>query len=125
MTCLKYSKASFSPSSYSEKTCREKADASRPQKILRFSLTFNVCLHLMYFEAAWVLVSPEAQVFPQIILNPPIHTRRPESRKMITMHWNIRFTSHCGLRENTLAERKSTVILTLHTTGVTKSRAKF
>ena len=70
MTCLKYSKASFSPSSYSEKTCRENADASRPHKILRFSRTFNVCLHLMYFEAAWGLVSPKAQVFPQIILNP-------------------------------------------------------
>ena len=24
----------------------------------------------MYFETAWVLVSPEAQVFPQIMLNP-------------------------------------------------------
>ena len=28
------------------------------------------CLHLMYSEVAWVIVSSRAQVQPQIILNP-------------------------------------------------------
>ena len=28
------------------------------------------CLHLMYSEVAWVLISPETQVHPQIILEP-------------------------------------------------------
>ena len=28
------------------------------------------CLHLMYFERAWVLVSSATQVQPQIILDP-------------------------------------------------------